>query len=171
MAGRVERLEFLQSVNPGGTFMVSQEMFHLLDEVRATFINAEFTATLMLTAAFVEHWLAALLISRGHEKEIGAGLNSIVECMRLHSIGHSFVLEKIDRLRKIRIPFSHPKGMGYELGLDRRSLSENAAPIAVLEKEAKDAVSILYSVVTAFPEISNRKTGPGGWSGLADRPA
>lgn len=148
LPGRARRLEYLKSVAPGGTFMFTTEMFHLLDEVRATFVNAEYAGTLLLATAFIEHWLGGILDHKGFCKEARSGLKGIVACMRKNEIGHEFVLAKIDRLRLVRNPFGHAKGFDHEHGLDQRSIRSQTHPYALLERDAMDAISLVYAVAS-----------------------
>ncbi len=123
-------------------------MFHLHDEVKATFINAEFTATIMLSVAFIEQWLSSVLESHGFRKESKSGLKGILECLRKHRLVDEFVLSKVDRLRLIRNPFTHLKEIGHEHGLGKRSLDHGTFPVVLLERDAREAVSLLYTVAT-----------------------
>lgn len=148
MPGRVERLKYLGSIHPGGTFMTSSEVFYLLDEMKGAFINGEFAATLLLCTASIEHWLTGILHDKGFPKEAQSGLKGIVACMRKNKIGQEFVLTKIDRLRLIRNPFCHSKSHEYEHSITRRALNQQIPPGALLEKDAKDAVSLVYTVAT-----------------------
>jgi hypothetical protein len=129
--------------------MFSTEMFHLLDEVRATFVNAEYAGTLLLATAFTEHWLSGILESKGFYKEARSGLKGIVICMRKNKIGHEFVLAKVDRLRLIRNPFGHLKDFDHEHGLDRRSIHSQTPSHVLLERDAMDAISLVYAVASA----------------------
>lgn len=149
LPGRVDRLTYLKSIHPGGTFMFSTEMFYLLDEVKATFVNAEYTGTILLASAFIEQWLSCVLGSKGLHKEARSGLKGIIDCMREHKIGQEFVLAKIDKLRLIRIPFGHSKDFNYEHGLGRRSVDMHTHPDMILEKDAKNAISLVYAVASA----------------------
>lgn len=149
LAGRAERLEYLNSIHPGGTFVVSTEMFHLLDEVKATFVNAEYTATIMLSVAFIEQWLSNVLYAKRFPKEAGSGLKAIIECLRKNRIAHEFVLSRIDRLRLIRNPFTHLKELGHEFGLGKRAFDSRTPPAALLERDAREAVSLLYTVAAS----------------------
>lgn len=147
LAARVGRLRHLAEVHPGKvTFMCPPEMFYLLDEVKSTFVNGEHTSTLLLATAFIEHWLSGILHAKGLHKESTSGLAGIVACMRRRGIGHEFILTKIDRLRLVRNPFSHLKHPEHEHKIDRRSVNQRTHPHVLMEQDAREAVSLVYTV-------------------------
>jgi len=152
-ADRLHRFKWLLKVFPKGYgFAMSMESASIFDEAKMAFINSEYISTILLANAFLEHWLGGILSARGFRKEANSGLKSIIECLRNNNLLHDYLLEKIDRLRQIRNPFVHKKPLGHRKNLDQRVFLEQRLPFELLEKDAKEALSLMYQVaVTKFP--------------------
>ena len=105
-AQRLQRIEYLYRVFPDGYgFAMDMSTYYLFDEARRAFINGEFVGTLLLTQAFIEHWLQRQLESRGYIAEGSKqSLSSICRCLHDNDLLHPFLLDRIDELRKLRNP-------------------------------------------------------------------
>lgn len=147
---RVERYRWLNNILPKEySFVMSMEAFYLKDEIFRAFINGEFVAAILLSQAFIEHWLCGLMTSKGHDKLSNKSLCEIIKFAKDNHIIHEFILEKTDELRKIRNPFIHPKPFDHEFNLSQRSLSKAQRPEEILLKDAQRAISLMYQIVTS----------------------
>ena len=147
---RLQRLRWLFRVFPKGySFMMPIEPASIFDEAKMAFVNGEYISTILLASAFVEHWLSSYLSGKGFGKEARRGLKSIIDCLRENNLVHGYLLDKIDHIRQIRIPFAHKKAPGHSKNLDQRMFLEQRQPFEVLEKDAKDAISIMYQLAIA----------------------
>ena len=147
-AARLTRLEYLHSVFPENySFLMSMSSYYVFEEARQAFINGEMVATVLLSQAFIEHWLQAQLESKGYifgrSKQ---GLSYILKCLRSKGLLHGFLIDKIDDLRKLRNPFVHLRPFDDPQEISRRSVDAQKAPDEVLEKDAKDALSLMYRI-------------------------
>lgn len=151
-AERLSRFKSLLKIFPRGYgFAMTMESASIFDEAKMAFINGEYISTILLANAFLEHWLGGILSVRGFRKEANSGLKSIIECLRNNNLLHDHLLEHIDRLRQIRNPFVHKKPLGHRKNLDQRVFLEQRLPFELLEKDAKEALSLMYQVaVTKF---------------------
>jgi len=71
--------------------------------------------------------------------------------MRDKNTIHLSLLNKIDKLRKIRNPFVHYKNSDYEFNLMKLAFSEKIKPDDYLYKEAKNSISLVYQIcITNF---------------------
>jgi len=146
---RLERLEWLQKVFPQGyEFLMSSETSFVFDEVKMAYINGEYIATILLVTAFLEHWLGNYLASKGYVKEARGGLNAILECLDKYELMHPFLTKNTDQLRRIRNPFVHLKPFEHEHRLFQRALHHSKDPVTILEEDARDAISLMYEIVT-----------------------
>ena len=144
---RLERLTWLQKVFPTGYgFAMEPETAYVFDEAKNAFVEGAFIATILLSTAFVEHWLGAIVSGQGFNGEAKSGLNSIIECMRREGLMHEFLLKKADRLRKIRNPFVHLKPFNHMERVTPRAMNQSKHPIAILEEDAKEALSLMYGI-------------------------
>ena len=67
-----------------------------------------------------------------------------------------FLLKKIELLRKKRNPFTHIKPYEYEFTLSQRIQKELKEPICMLEKDAEDALTLMYQIlITRLSAIKN----------------
>lgn len=147
--GRLERLKHMREILPRGIGLVGNiETIYLLREAELAFMNGAFIATIMLSQAFVEHWLQPRLESRGFGKKAKGGLKAIVQCCRACSLLDEFLLRRIDHLRQARNPLSHLKPYDHPFTLSQRLFLEHRPPEDILQQEAKNALSVAYSVLT-----------------------
>ncbi|MFC1463169.1 hypothetical protein ACFLQU_06175 [Verrucomicrobiota bacterium] len=149
---RLERLQHLQTVFPKGYgFLLPPESAFVLSEVKMCFINGQFIATLMLTQAFIEHALQASLEGLGHPRVARRGLSEITKWFRSNRPQHDFLMEKIDKLRRFRNPFSHLRPFDDPDTIGQRMFKSKQLPEDIIEKEARDALALMYQVaITRF---------------------
>lgn len=152
---RAERIRWLESVIPRNQLLgLPTETYYVFIEAKSSFIYGCFVGSVILAAAFVEHWLAAQLSDRGFGKEANRGLLAMIKCCRKNNLVNSALLIRIDRLRVIRNPFVHLKEFGHKNSLVQRSFHYGLHPNEVLEKDAKESLITMYSVATyAFTNI------------------
>jgi hypothetical protein len=143
---RLTRLKWINSIFPKGyIYLLPPETAFIFDEAKMTFINGEYIATLFLTSAFIEHILSIHLQSKGFSKEAQKGLGAILECAKTNKLTHDFILEKADYLRAIRNPFAHLKSPDHSFNLTERAIKALSNPLSIIEKDAKEAISIMYT--------------------------
>jgi len=149
---RLERLQYINKIVPKNiSFIYSFEMHYLLSEAVKCFINGQFVATILLSQSFIEHWLEDRIGKDKVKKYGNHSLANIIKAMKENNSVHISLLDKIDRLRKIRNPFVHYKPSDYEFNIMKLSYPKKVKPEDVLCKEAKDAISLLYQVcITKF---------------------
>ena len=122
----------------------------VFDEARRTFVNGDFVATILLAAAFIEHRLGSHSRSKGYVNVARQGLAQIVACARDHDFAAAYLLDKVDRVRQIRNPFVHLKPFEHEHGLIQRMIrGEVEEPATLLEKDAKEALALMYTIAVA----------------------
>ena len=144
---RAERIRWVQKAIPRNTsFLMGMDTYYVFEEARSCYIYGHFVATVMMSAAFIEHWLSGKLHARGHHKEAAAGLGRSVACARKIDLIAPAILDRIDHLRLIRNPFAHLKGMDHDHSLGARSVSVKRHPDEVLEQDAKEGLSLMYAV-------------------------
>jgi hypothetical protein len=59
---------------------------------------------------------------------------------------NDYLLDQIDALRRKRNPFVHLKAAGHPDKIDQRAFNLGKQPNSVLEKEAKEALSLMYQI-------------------------
>ena len=149
---RYLRLQFLDVLADDRTFMVPSAMGFLLRETRSSFVNGEFTATLLLVLSFIEHWLAPRMILRRGSKNATRGtISDVLKHLRQTGELPLPLIECIDRLREIRNPFTHPLP-GDENRIDLVSVRTGLSNDQFLEREARRALGVLYAVTDYMPD-------------------
>lgn len=144
---RAERLKWVQKVFPSGYgFAMPPETAYVFDEVKNVFVDGAFVSTILLATAFIEHWLSSILQNRGFERDAERGMNAIIKCLRREGLVHDYLLQKADKLRKIRNPFVHLKNFDNVDRVTQRAMIQGRNPIAILEDDAKEAVSLMYAI-------------------------
>jgi hypothetical protein len=144
---RLVRLKWLTTVIPTNvTYMMPSDTFYVFGEVKNAFVAGAYVATVLLCTSFIEHWLSTLLAAKGFEKESRSGLKTIVKCLRKQKIGNDYLIENVDKLRRLRNPFVHLKPFDHAENLSQRSYRQAKHPVVLLEEDAKLAISLMYAV-------------------------
>ncbi len=86
------------------------------------------------------------MIEKGFESEAKHSAQSIIKFCRRHQLVSDFLLDKFDRLRQIRNPFVHVKAFDHPFSLDQRIFAEKTQPNELIERDAKEALSLMYSL-------------------------
>jgi hypothetical protein len=87
------------------------------------------------------------MIEKGYESEAKHGAQSIIKFCRKHQLVSDFLLAKFDRLRQIRNPFVHVKPLDHPFSLDQRIFTEKTQPNELIEGDAKEALSLMYTLL------------------------
>lgn len=148
MAGRIARLNYVKRVHPAGGFGMPIESVMLFTEAKMAFVDGLFVSVLLLCNSFIEHVLGSMLESRGFQTEAKAGLAAQIACARKNGVLDEYLLEKADRLRKVRNPFVHLKPYDHEHGIHQRMMRARKNPYEILETDARTALSIMYAFAT-----------------------
>jgi hypothetical protein len=144
---RLARLEYLHNVYPPGYCMMSLEMYYLFTEARYSYVNGQYIATILLSQSLIEQWLCGVLIEKGYPVKENAGLSEIIKSLRKHHLLHNLLVDKIEYLRKIRNPFVHLKPMTHPDNLDHRSINQGIYHQVLAEKDAREALALMYEIV------------------------
>jgi len=160
---RLSRLEYLNKIFPKDYSIAgSMDTVFVFAEAKMTFINGEFISTILLAQAFIEKKIQVHYAHLGFDKIASRGLKAIIRHARQNNILHTYLLDKIDDLRKKRNPFSHLKPADHNYNLDKRFMIELSkskdykAPSDILEQDAKEALSLMYTIfITNLRDIRN----------------
>jgi hypothetical protein len=146
---RAERIRWLSTVIPrNSVYMMPLESIKVFQEAKDCFVYGQFVGTVVLSAAFVEHWLGGILTGYGAPRIAAQGLAEITQYCRENDALPSILCDKVDVLRKIRNPFVHLKPFDHPHGLGQRMRRQRTHPDAILEADAKEAIITMYSVAT-----------------------
>lgn len=143
---RAARVRWLNKNLPAWMGMPSDSWF-VFNEAKSTYVDGYFIATVVLASAFAEHWLSGRLSAQGFDKEAGRGLAACIRCARKHQAWPDFILDRLDRLRRIRNPFIHLKGFDHDHNLSQRSWLDMKHPGEVAAEDAKFALETVLALV------------------------
>ncbi len=142
---RVRRLKLLAAIAPDSGFVMSVETAIVFGEARSTYVNGDFAASLLVSQSFIEHRLQGYLEFRGQAKVAKAGLAAIVAHLRTRKVVHDSLLERIDRLRRIRNPFTHLRHGRDPHALARRSVERRQSFEDLMEHDAYEALAVMFT--------------------------
>ncbi|MEW5980162.1 MAG: hypothetical protein AB1898_30575 [Acidobacteriota bacterium] len=147
LPNRAERVRWLEGVIPKNLgLLIPLETHFVFEEAKSSFVYGCFAATILLSAAFVEHWLAAHLSKRRFGKKAERGLAAMVDCCREHDLIDPILLDRIDRLRLIRNPIVHLRSFEHSLSMGQRSFEARSYPEEILQSDAKESLITMYTV-------------------------
>ena len=148
--GRSERTEWLKTLGTLPTaYADNPEPMQLLKEARACYAEGLMMATVLASAAHVEHTLAQELELRGL-KAPGAHMSfadAITAARKIFK--HEIVCDNMDRLRLVRNPLAHRKPDGHKHSIHTRLRDENRHPDLILQDDAKLALYVMHGLFFA----------------------
>ncbi|WP_426339944.1 hypothetical protein ACN9MZ_27340 [Pseudoduganella sp. S-14] len=145
-AKRVDRMRWSSSLKPeAGLVFGKPEPLAVLEDARASFVNEYYVAAIMTATAYIDHALGTLLSRRKFKPQENT-LSARIRAARRKKILTKDVLNRIDTLRKIRNPFAHEMPSDHPMNLGNRVQSEARHPQAILEDDAKEALTLMYVV-------------------------
>ena len=152
---KVNRLKHLHKINPNGITLMGQiELVLTYREAQLCYIDGHFLSTIVLSQAFVEKIIYQFYTEIGKDKIAKRGLNAILSDAKKNRIIKEFIINKIDKIRLIRNPITHSKGVDYPHSLDNRSYKNRISPIIQIEKDAKEAIEIAtFIAITDFYKL------------------
>ena len=142
---RADRIQWLSEHQiPLGVVVGPMDTMAAIGEARDCFVEGHYIASLLLCVAVVEHIITDSLVERGLAN-YGA---PFIEAIKIAGDKNIFPLEMLsraDHLREIRNPFTHRKSQKHRHSFGNRFLAEKIYPKAILERDAKDALDLMYA--------------------------
>ncbi len=149
---RMLRLGYVQKTFPKKYwFAMSIEAASLFSEAKMAFINGEFISTILLSVSFCEHWLGTFIENKGYPKKDYYTITNIINCLRKNKLISGYLLIQLDRIREIRNPFVHIKEYDNPNNFSQRLFKEKTIPHELLEKDAKEALPLMYQISISLP--------------------
>ena len=145
---RLKRLTFINKIYPKGLILAGDmEFVFTFGEIKECYINGHFIATIILTQSFIEKIFIEFFNSKNLTKETNNGLDRMIKYARKKGLIHSTILNMVDDLRLKRNPFVHSKDYNYPHSLSHRTINNKTLPSEQLEKDAKEAIQVLFYIM------------------------
>ncbi len=142
---RADRVQWLSKHHiPLGIVVGPMDTMAAIGEARDCFVEGHYIASLLLSVAVIEHILADSLVERGLAN-YGVTFIDAIKIAGDANIFTSEMLSRVDHLREIRNPFTHRKSPKHQHSFGNRFLTEKVHPKAILERDAKDALGLMYT--------------------------
>lgn len=146
--GRLVRLTFVNQMYSKSLILAGDmEFVFTFNEIKQCYINGHFIATIILTQSFIEKVFIDFFIRKNLIKETKYGLEKMIKYARRKSLINSLILKMVDDLRLKRNPFVHSKDSDYPHSLSRRIIKNKTHPFEQLDKDAKEAMQILFYIM------------------------
>jgi hypothetical protein len=152
-AGRIERAMWQGERMPQPDVL----LFHggpiskfLFEEMRYSFVYAQFLAAIVLGVSFIEHTLASLFYQFGRNDLEKTSLSTLLK----EAVSVGWIDEddfnRIDHARQIRNAVLHFRKPGDEESIEFRSINLESVPYQVLEEDAKQVLKIALDLFGKF---------------------
>ena len=148
LEARANNLSFVISVAPDCGFAMPHESFLVFTEARDAFVSGLYVATIMLSQAFIEHRLQMFMDQIGEHEVSRKGINAILKRWILLRPRDAFVIGRLDKMRAFRNPFMHLKPFDHPHTISQVSLQHRVHPNHILFNNAKESISLMYTVAT-----------------------
>lgn len=149
-ATRVGRLRVLQDTMPVPsvlTFFGGEISQICLDEVRRCYMDGSYVAVVLLSLAYVERELAAVLYAAGWEPAKKASLGALLDKAYQDGVLSELEWPTYQELARLRNSHAHFRRPGSSESMMARVVEENAFPREVLAKDAKRALRAMARIV------------------------
>jgi len=146
LSARASNLSYVMSIAPDAGFAMPHESFLVFTEARDAFVSGLYVATLMLAQAFIEHRLQILMEELGEHSVAKKGISAILKRLLVLRPQHAFILNRVDQMRAFRNPFTHLKPFDHPYTIGQISLAKRVDPREILFRNARDSLSIMYTV-------------------------
>lgn len=128
------------------------ETLALLSEAEEAFREGHFISVQLLALAYLEHNIVEELLERSLTKDRVKFVRAL-QLARENEILEAELIERIDRLRKIRNPFVHLRRNDDPDTFGNRYISRETHPLAMLEDDAREAFKVMYLVFSALLKV------------------
>jgi hypothetical protein len=143
---RAERIEWLSVCDSRPpAFSGPMDTLRIIEEARRCYIHGHFVATVMLATAFLEHTLADELEHLGLLKGKPT-LERMIDLARNHLELPIDLLNRANRLREVRNPFTHRRPHDDKDTFGNRFRAARAHPNTILEADAQLAIKVMYEL-------------------------
>ena len=136
---RLSRLEWLIDNTPAlehWGFSGGLLAKNLFEEARYCFVYGQFSATILLSLAYIERTLAALFYGVGRGDLERVSLSKLLrEAQTIGWIDHS-EFQDLERIRVTRNLYSHFRRPGHKDSIEYRAILTDEAPYGIIEKDA-----------------------------------
>lgn len=119
------RLKYLNKIFPKNYWMVrTMETVLVFNEAKIIFINRVVSSTIMMALESIEKKLIGHYEKIGFENITSRVHKAIIRRVRRNNVLHSYLLDKIDSLRRKRNSFSSLRPVGCEYSLKKHFVIE-----------------------------------------------
>lgn len=124
-----------------GLVVEAMDTSAIRQEAYDCYINGHFVATLMLAVAFIEHTLTDAIVGVGEGRP--QSFEQSINTARSLNLFPGELLDKTNRLREIRNPFSHRKPANHPHSFGNRYQARQEHPTKILGADAKEALLVM----------------------------
>ena len=146
---RLSRLEWLVNRTPtedywafGGWLAKS-----LFEEMRYSFVYAQFLAVVLLGLSYIEISLAASFYQSGRNDLQRAAFSKLLKEALAGGLINDKEFDDLERLRKVRNTYAHFRKPGHDEGIEARSIYGNDQPYGIVEEDGKAVISVAFRLV------------------------
>ena len=131
----------------GLTFLGGETSQICFDEVRRCYVDGSYMAVVLLSLAYVEKELAAVLYAAGWEAAKTARLGTVLKKAHQNGVLSELEWRTYQELARLRNSHAHFRRPGSSESMMARMVEQNAFPREVLAKDAKSALRAMARIV------------------------
>ena len=147
---RLNRLHWLSERTPDGDYWTFPGGFvakSLFEEMRYSFVYAQFLATIFTGLAYIERTLAASLFGAGRDDLERGTLSKLLEEACKNRLISESELEELTNIRQLRNAYAHYRRPGHTQGVEYRANREDQAFYEIIEQDAITVVGVALRLV------------------------
>jgi hypothetical protein len=145
---RLKRLRIINKILPHWTQVYgSDESLRIYDEALHSFIFGQYAAAIILAQAFIERRFQEYFSIRFDDQRAKYTLADFLKEFKGTGFLPDYLFERIDNIRLQRNPLTHFKNPNHKNSLMERAIMLNMHPDILIEKDAKDAIEVMFYMV------------------------
>ncbi len=145
-AARLGRLEFLiAEFGPPADMVLIGGLGAMLaiQELKSSFLNGNYMATILCCQTFVEHSLAGGYALNGQDALVESGSVKLINQSHADGAITAHIAERLHELREMRNPYTHPRVIQKRQSILDRLVATKSELYSMAEKDARDAIKIV----------------------------
>ena len=151
---RVERMGLLLDLFGQGGYMqffggvVPAQAF---EEMRLAYLNGLYISSVIISQVIIEHLLAGMFKMANRTDFEGAGFQKLTTEALAAGLISEGEFDGLDRLRKLRNPYTHSKPIMHQTSFIRRSAESDCHPAELFKQDAEVALTIVSGLLSRCP--------------------
>jgi hypothetical protein len=131
------------------------------EEMRLAYLNGLYVSCVVVSQIVIEHILAGMFEMADRTDMEGAGFQKLTEAALVDGYISQEELDGLDKLRRLRNPYTHSKPIMHQTCFIRRAPESGFHPTELFKQDAEAALTVVSVLLSRHPFRFSADTGSG----------